>query len=248
MYQLDREKSGKFIAQLRREKGLTQKELAEKLFISDKAVSKWETGVSIPDTVLLVPLSEILGVSVTELLLSQRGAKESNIDCDELVKTAISYSEDSAKRTYPHKSAAKIIYPPCLLVGAAGLVAGMNFGASGQTVYTIFLLAAIFGLYFCFFAKDKLPKYYDENKISAVQDAPFRMNVPGLYFNNSNWPHIINCGKIWSCAVLCLYTWLNMAAGLIVPIFWGKYELYVCLALTLGGLFIPMYIVGKKFE
>lgn len=50
-------------------------------------------------------------------------------------------------------------------------------------MYTVFLLAAIFGLYFCFFAKDKLPKYYDENKISAVQDAPFRMNVPGLYFN-----------------------------------------------------------------
>lgn len=45
MYPLDREKSGKFIAQLRHEKGLTQKELAEKLFISDKAVSKWETGV-----------------------------------------------------------------------------------------------------------------------------------------------------------------------------------------------------------
>ena len=46
MYQIDREKFGKFIAALRREKGMTQKELAEKLFISDKAVSKWETGVS----------------------------------------------------------------------------------------------------------------------------------------------------------------------------------------------------------
>lgn len=47
MYELDREKFGSFIAQLRKEKGYTQKELAEKLSISDKAVSKWETGVSL---------------------------------------------------------------------------------------------------------------------------------------------------------------------------------------------------------
>lgn len=46
MYELDREKFGSFIAQLRKEKGYTQKELAEKLSISDKAVSKWETGLS----------------------------------------------------------------------------------------------------------------------------------------------------------------------------------------------------------
>ncbi|OUN29402.1 transcriptional regulator [Blautia sp. An81] len=46
MYELDREKFGSFIARLRKEKGYTQKELAEKLSISDKAVSKWETGVS----------------------------------------------------------------------------------------------------------------------------------------------------------------------------------------------------------
>ncbi len=46
MYEIDKQKFGAFIASLRREKGLTQKELARQLFISDKAVSKWETGVS----------------------------------------------------------------------------------------------------------------------------------------------------------------------------------------------------------
>ena len=47
MYQLDNEKFGKFICELRKEKNLTQKELAEKLFVSDKTVSKWERGASI---------------------------------------------------------------------------------------------------------------------------------------------------------------------------------------------------------
>ena len=69
MFEIDKKQFGAFLSALRREKGYTQKELAEKLCISDKAVSKWETGTSLPDTALLVPLSEILGVSVTELLL-----------------------------------------------------------------------------------------------------------------------------------------------------------------------------------
>ena len=46
MFEIDKEKLGAFIAQLRKEKGYTQKELADKLFLSNKAVSKWETGVS----------------------------------------------------------------------------------------------------------------------------------------------------------------------------------------------------------
>ena len=46
MYEIDKRKFGAFVAQLRKEKDLTQKELAEQLFLSDKAVSKWETGVS----------------------------------------------------------------------------------------------------------------------------------------------------------------------------------------------------------
>ena len=61
MYELDKKKFGSFVARLRREQGLTQKELAQDLYISDKAVSKWETGVSIPDTALLVPLAQKLG-------------------------------------------------------------------------------------------------------------------------------------------------------------------------------------------
>ena len=52
MFNIDKKKFGAFVAALRKEKGITQKELSEQLCISDKAVSKWETGVSLPDTVL----------------------------------------------------------------------------------------------------------------------------------------------------------------------------------------------------
>ncbi len=63
---------GKFISELRKEKGLTQKELAEKLNVTDKAVSKWETGRSAPDIALLTSLSEILDVTIVEILQGEK--------------------------------------------------------------------------------------------------------------------------------------------------------------------------------
>ena len=59
---------GEVISALRKEKGMTQKELAAKLNITDKAVSKWERNISLPDTATIPKLAEILEVSVEELM------------------------------------------------------------------------------------------------------------------------------------------------------------------------------------
>ena len=69
---MDSQKTGAFIAMLRKEKKLTQMELAQLLHVSDKTISKWETGRGMPDTALLKPLSEALGVSIGELLTGAR--------------------------------------------------------------------------------------------------------------------------------------------------------------------------------
>lgn len=65
---MDHQKTGLFIAAMRRQKGWTQKELAERIGVTDKAVSRWETGKGMPDVSLLKPLSETLNVSLNELL------------------------------------------------------------------------------------------------------------------------------------------------------------------------------------
>ena len=65
---MDNNKIGKFIATLRREKNLTQQELGDKLFVTDKAVSKWERGLSLPDITLLNKLANILDVEVVDIL------------------------------------------------------------------------------------------------------------------------------------------------------------------------------------
>ena len=69
---MDQVNIGKFIATCRKEKHLTQEQLAEKLNISTNAVSKWERGICLMDIRLLKPLSEILGVSANEILSGER--------------------------------------------------------------------------------------------------------------------------------------------------------------------------------
>lgn len=68
---------GKFIAQCRKEKKLTQAQLAEKLNITDRAVSKWETGKSMPDSSIMLEVCEILGITVNELLSGEEIDMES---------------------------------------------------------------------------------------------------------------------------------------------------------------------------
>jgi transcriptional regulator with XRE-family HTH domain len=65
---MDAAKTGCFIAKKRRERNISQRELAEFLHITDKAISKWERGLSFPDITVLIPLSEVLGVSLYDLL------------------------------------------------------------------------------------------------------------------------------------------------------------------------------------
>lgn len=69
---MDIQKTGAFIQSERKALELTQKELAQKLGCTDKAVSRWETGSGLPDAALLLSLSEIFGVSVNEILLGER--------------------------------------------------------------------------------------------------------------------------------------------------------------------------------
>ena len=70
---MDAIKIGRFIAQKRKERNLSQRELAEYLHITDKAISKWERGLSFPDITILIPLSKVLDVSLYDLLTGGDG-------------------------------------------------------------------------------------------------------------------------------------------------------------------------------
>lgn len=251
MFEIDKKKFGAFVAELRREKGYTQKELSEKLFLSDKAVSKWETGASIPDTALLVPLAELLGVTVAELLLCERRKSDSPLDAgqvDEVVKAALHYPEETAVRAYQTKSRWPLLYLCAVIIGTLVTLLNVRLQYACPSLFTALLLSGIFGAYFCFFVKVKLPAFYDQNRCGLYYDGPIRMNIVGVAFNNTNWPHIVAAIRIWACLCTALYPAVHLLLHLISPTLWPQMELYVFLALSLGGLFLPAYIIGKRYE
>ena len=75
---MDQLKIGKFISECRKQEELTQLQLAEKLGITDKAISKWERGLAMPDTSIMLELCDILGISVNELLSGEKTIMENN--------------------------------------------------------------------------------------------------------------------------------------------------------------------------
>ena len=87
---------GKFILKLRKEKGYSQNDLARMIPISRQAISKWERGVTIPDSSTLVRLSEIFEISINELL---KGERIQNNTIEELQKTTLDIVDDSVLRT-----------------------------------------------------------------------------------------------------------------------------------------------------
>lgn len=97
---MDNIKFGKFIKASRKEKGLTQKQLADMLHVSDKAVSKWENGIGFPDIKLLEPLAECLDVTILELMQSERSmeAKIGREEAEQIVSDTILKSEQMEER------------------------------------------------------------------------------------------------------------------------------------------------------
>lgn len=247
MYSLDKQKTGEFIAGRRRALGLTQRELAAGLSVSDKAVSKWETGQSMPDVGLLVPLAEALGVSVTELLRGERleGAQSLEAcEVEELVKTAIGAAEERPRPSRAERRRRLGWYLASLALGAAGeALVYLHRGAEiFATTLVFFVLGAFFGIYFCFVIRERLPRFYDENDLSFVYDSGFRMNVPGVHFSNRNWPHILRAGRLWCLCAAALSPW----AVLLIP--GEEAAIWLTFSVYMATLFAALIVTAKRHE
>ena len=90
---------GKFLQQLRKEKGLTQEQLAERFQIARRTVSRWETGSNLPDLDLLIELSDFYAVDLRELLNGERTDKQMNKDMEETVLKVAEYSNAEKQRS-----------------------------------------------------------------------------------------------------------------------------------------------------
>ncbi|MDD7517639.1 helix-turn-helix domain-containing protein [Ruminococcus flavefaciens] len=120
---MDQLKIGKFISQMRKEKGLTQKQLGEELLISDKTVSKWETVKGMPEVSLMLPLCEKLGINVNELLTGERIPEEDyKKKAEENIMNIMREKEESVKKVIIEAVAFVITVLACVVIIAiAGL-------------------------------------------------------------------------------------------------------------------------------
>ena len=255
MFEIDKEKFGIFVCERRKEKKMTQKELAEKLYVSDKAVSKWERGLSMPDISLLIPMSEVLEVTVTELLEGKKMEKSEQLSTEQveaLMQKALCLSDEEPPLAKQNKRKRGFLLLGAILIA---LFEGVLVVTLGRIPIDILFesislgegLSIIFGFYFGCVLSDRLPKYYDEYPISVYTQKGFELHLPGVYFNNHNWPYMLKVGFYWSL-VNILFTPLLFMIFAVVQLNSAFILTMIVSGVSILGLFIPFYYVGLKYS
>jgi transcriptional regulator with XRE-family HTH domain len=142
-------KIGKFIADCRKEKKITQEQLAEKLFITDRAVSKWERGLSLPDADKMLDLCNILDINVNELLIGEKiDMKDNEKKTEELLIQMAKLEELKNKKLLACMWVLGIVctlfYIAILLISAVTFGEGPVFGIITVVSTAIFVLACFY--------------------------------------------------------------------------------------------------------
>ena len=138
---MDLQKIGSFLKELRKEKNLTQEQLAETLNVSRRTISRWETGSNMPDLDLLIEIADLYQVDLRELLNGERKNEQMNEEMKETVLQVAEYSNAEKQRT------AKVVRVYFVL-GILALIANavMNMIETGDTFWIGFLKGVTFAL------------------------------------------------------------------------------------------------------
>ncbi|MBO5337288.1 MAG: helix-turn-helix transcriptional regulator [Lachnospiraceae bacterium] len=173
---MDNQKMGLFIVELRKAKQMTQKELAAKLNVTDKAVSKWERGVSCPDITLLPELAAVLGITVEELLNGEKS--KLNMENDTVnIDNAIQYADKSAKnRMKSWQNLFAILFSAVLLLGII-VCSICDLAITERLSWSLFPTSAIIYAWFVLFPMIK----WDRKGIAWSLTAVSLFTIPFLY-------------------------------------------------------------------
>lgn len=146
---MDLKRIGKFIANCRKEKKITQEQLAEKLYITDRAVSKWERGLSLPDADKMLDLCNILDISVNELLIGEKiNMKDYEKKTNELLVELAKQEELKNKRLITDMWVLTIT---AFVFYVALIIISCNFLEEGPVLGTIICVSTIVLLFVCFY-------------------------------------------------------------------------------------------------
>ena len=147
---MDQLKIGKFIAECRKQKGLTQMQLSEKLGITDKAISKWERGISMPDASIMLEVCDILGISVNELLSGEKINMENNDQKNEQLLLEMAKELEKKNKTIWNAMWAIMTVSIIGLLGGLAIIA--FFMPEGPWMIVAILTLCVVFLIPCFYA------------------------------------------------------------------------------------------------
>lgn len=153
---MEAKKFGQFIAGIRKEKKMTQAELAEKIHVTDKAISRWERGLGFPDIQTLEPLAQVLGISVLELMRSEKKKPTGDMDTTETqytqkeVAEMLQNADDISKQLKKQDKNANII-AGILVIGVGALAWATKIASLGGGLVLGGLSAAVFVSLWYFF-------------------------------------------------------------------------------------------------
>ncbi len=138
---------GLFINELRKENKMTQMELADKIHVTDKAVSRWERGIGYPDIQLLPSLAEALHISVAELISCKKSSNYSNEEVTNIIHNLDVYKKECFRQD---RKADKISLVCMIFVAACVYVSGHGSIIGSLCIGAIFAMAVI-GLYYLYY-------------------------------------------------------------------------------------------------
>mgnify|MGYP003291464857 CR=1 FL=1 len=117
---MNQQKTGEFLKHLRKEKGLTQEQLAEHFYVSSRTVSRWETGSNMPDVDMLIELADFYDVDIREIIDGERKSENMDNETKDTLKKVAAYTTEQQKKlrskVYNSALAVVIVMLPSLLL------------------------------------------------------------------------------------------------------------------------------------
>lgn len=200
---MDQIKIGKFIAKCRKEAGLTQVQLAEKLLITDRAVSKWERAKSMPDSSIMLELCEILGISVNELLTGEKIDMTNYSKQAELNLLKLQKEKERSDRLLLTAEVVVGIISTIVLIASIIASAYLDFGVLAK-VFVILVSAILFliGVTFCLLIETKAG-YYKCGKCGYEYEPSFKAVFLAMHKGRTRYLKCPHCHKkSWSKKVV----------------------------------------------
>lgn len=204
---------GEFLCKLRKEKGMTQAELAKRLGVTDKAVSKWETGEAMPESGSLLPIANIFGVTVDELLRGERDASSDDsakvdADDDDIRKHIFTRGKDD-EETMLDKVCGVLCATLFLLCTAAYLLLGALAGLWQSWWALVPVSALACGIIACIF--DVCSKQKRDKKLAHGKN-PYTDCACGIIMLSSIIAYLL----LGACAALWHPWWVIVPIGALV--------------------------------